>query len=205
MFWPTLREDELNLPSSIQRFPLRVSFVFGCCNLSSMKRSSMTSYEKEYMAIKASRKLCWFPALGTVEVELEGPQGERTFSVSPLQASVIALFQDQGSLNSRSCYCSQVQSTVLCILVTEIWTSDELANKLGVSGEMVRKGAGYWVANGTLRATFQGCTLVYEVSSGEDGNPTGEGRSIGELRKLRALILKLTARSGACFRRSCRR
>ncbi len=59
--------------------------------------SSMESYEKEYQAVKASRKLCWRPALGTVEVELEGPNGAQSFSVSPLQAAIIYLFQDQGT------------------------------------------------------------------------------------------------------------
>jgi hypothetical protein len=56
----------------------------------------MESYENEYQAVKASRKLFWRPALGTVEVELEGPHGAHTFTVSPLQAAVIYLFQEQG-------------------------------------------------------------------------------------------------------------
>ncbi len=58
---------------------------------------------------------------------------------------------------------------------TEIWPIEELAEKLGTTSEVVRKGAGYWVANGALRASFQGRSLVYEVSFGEEINPSGEG------------------------------
>ena len=58
---------------------------------------------------------------------------------------------------------------------TEIWPIEELAEKLGTGSEVVRKGAGYWVANGALRASFQGRSLVYEVSFGEEVNPSGEG------------------------------
>jgi anaphase-promoting complex subunit 2 len=64
----------------------------------------MESYEKEYRAVKASRKLCWRPALGTVEVELEGPHGAQDFSVSPLQAAIIYLFQEQGTPSSDNAF-----------------------------------------------------------------------------------------------------
>ncbi|ELR20860.1 anaphasepromoting complex subunit 2 isoform 2, putative [Acanthamoeba castellanii str. Neff] len=142
------RRLNTNINKTIQaKAPTGIAFV-----PSIPSPGSMESYEKEYQAVKASRKLCWRPALGTVEVELEGPHGAQSFSVSPLQAAIIYLFQDQ-----------------------EIWPIEELAEKLGTTSEVVRKGAGYWVANGALRASFQGRSLVYEVSFGEEVNPSGEG------------------------------
>jgi hypothetical protein len=63
---------------------------------------------------------------------------------------------------------------------TETWPIEELAAKLGVGSELVRKGAGYWVANGALRASFQDHSLVYEVSFGEEINPSGEGTVWGQ-------------------------
>ncbi len=54
-------------------------------------------YEAEYKMLKASRKLVWRRMLGTVEIELAFADGTREFSVSPLLASVISLFQEQGT------------------------------------------------------------------------------------------------------------
>lgn len=59
---------------------------------------AMENYEEEYKAVKASRKLCWLPALGTVEIELAGPNDEQqSFTVSPIQAAIIYQFQEQGA------------------------------------------------------------------------------------------------------------
>ncbi len=57
----------------------------------------MIDYEAEYKVLKASRRLVWRRMLGTVEIELAFANGTREFSVSPLLASVIGLFQEQGN------------------------------------------------------------------------------------------------------------
>lgn len=60
----------------------------------------------------------------------------------------------------------------------DTWAIDELTEKLGVTNsDVIRKGAGFWVANGALRACLQDGTLVYMVSFGENVIPTGEGKS----------------------------
>jgi len=56
-------------------------------------------YGAEYGKVKASRKLAWIGggSLGTVDLELDfGEDKPRPFSVTPLQASLILLFQEQG-------------------------------------------------------------------------------------------------------------
>jgi len=56
-------------------------------------------YGAEYGKVKASRRLAWIGggSLGTVDLELDfGEDEPRPFSVTPLQASLILLFQEQG-------------------------------------------------------------------------------------------------------------
>jgi anaphase-promoting complex subunit 2 len=59
----------------------------------------MESYAKSYEKLKPARQLQWLPHLGSVDLDLEFSDNSiRSFSISPLQASIIMLFQQKGKL-----------------------------------------------------------------------------------------------------------
>jgi len=77
MFWPALRDEKLIIPSELQR-------QFG-------------EYSLEYAKIKRGRKLAWLDHLGTVEIEVELEDRQITLEVSPIQAVVLQVFEEDGS------------------------------------------------------------------------------------------------------------
>ncbi|MEQ2211602.1 hypothetical protein XENOCAPTIV_009005, partial [Xenoophorus captivus] len=83
-FWPTLKEEKLELPACVCR--------------------AMEAYTRRYEKLKAMRTLSWKPHLGsvTLDVELE----DRTLTnltVSPIHAAIILHFQEKStSLSSGS-------------------------------------------------------------------------------------------------------
>ncbi|XP_028664582.2 anaphase-promoting complex subunit 2 [Erpetoichthys calabaricus] len=77
-FWPTLKEEKLELPPAI--------------------REVMDAYTKRYEKLKAMRTLSWKPHLGSVTLDLE--LADRTMSnlsVSPMHAAIILHFQDKNT------------------------------------------------------------------------------------------------------------
>ncbi|MED6231555.1 hypothetical protein ATANTOWER_027918 [Ataeniobius toweri] len=77
-FWPTLKEEKLELPACVCR--------------------AMEAYTRRYEKLKAMRTLSWKPHLGsiTLDVELE----DRTLTnltVSPIHAAIILHFQEKSS------------------------------------------------------------------------------------------------------------
>ncbi|KAL1920658.1 uncharacterized protein VTP21DRAFT_1035 [Calcarisporiella thermophila] len=75
LFWPNFRSEELQLPSSIQRW--------------------MDAYANSFQRLKAARKIAWLNHLGTVELELELEDRTLDFRVSPAHAALIYLFQER--------------------------------------------------------------------------------------------------------------
>lgn len=73
-FWPSLRDDEFNLPDPIQQL--------------------MKDYEAGFEGIKDMRKLHWLPALGRVTVALDFSDRSLELDVLPWQAAVIHAFQE---------------------------------------------------------------------------------------------------------------
>jgi anaphase-promoting complex subunit 2 len=59
-------------------------------------QEQFSSYANEYAKIKRGRKLTWMDHLGTVEVEIELADRELTIEVSPVQASVLYAFEENG-------------------------------------------------------------------------------------------------------------
>ncbi|KAL6069171.1 Anaphase-promoting complex subunit 2 [Balamuthia mandrillaris] len=110
LFWPPFRAEKVKLPPTVTNM--------------------MKSYEERYQLLKDNRQLTWHSHLGTVDLELEFPDGTtKQFSkVAPLQAAIINLFQDK-----------------------EHWTSDELASALEITTEVVKRRLGFWIAQGVLQ------------------------------------------------------
>ncbi|KAJ1696600.1 hypothetical protein LUZ63_005112 [Rhynchospora breviuscula] len=81
-FWPPIQEEELNIPSSVDRL--------------------LSDYGKRFHEIKAPRKLMWKKNLGTVKLELQFEDRSMQFTVSPVHAAIIMQFQEKPSWNSKS-------------------------------------------------------------------------------------------------------
>lgn len=56
----------------------------------------LEQYTKAYGKLKASRQLVWKNHLGNVDIELEFSEKTLSFSVSPVLATIIMYFQEQG-------------------------------------------------------------------------------------------------------------
>lgn len=97
-------------------------------------------YKAAYEKLKPTRKLNWKAHLGTVELELRRADGEPwVVSVTPIQATLALHFQDRSE-----------------------WTLAELAEKLRVPADMVRRRLRFWVNNGLLTQLPNGS---YRVST----------------------------------------
>ncbi|XP_014681229.1 PREDICTED: anaphase-promoting complex subunit 2-like isoform X2 [Priapulus caudatus] len=74
-FWPTFREDKLELPAGI--------------------KSSLDAYTKNFETLKGNRTLCWKPHLGLVSLEIELKDRKVHISCSPVHATIIMHFQEK--------------------------------------------------------------------------------------------------------------
>jgi hypothetical protein len=118
-------------------------------------------YNAQFTELRQARKLKCAPHLGIVDLELELNNGEtRSFSVSPVHATIIYHFQDRGmEFDSPAILC--VRACVqrcpygsVCLLDQESWSLSDLAQELecGDSLAILRRRVNYWVQQGILRA-----------------------------------------------------
>jgi len=105
-------------------------------------QKTLDLYKVEYEAFKASRKLTWKPFLGSIQLELE--LGDRTIplSVSPIQASIILFFQD-----------------------TDTWNIEELAQKMEIPVDSLRKKLAIWINNGIITESRKDVYQLIESKS----------------------------------------
>ena len=119
VFWPTFREEKLELPAQVKRFEkftnyskraikyflvfnvicLHFYFIFifiKSCFL--FFPSSMENYTEQYKSLKGSRTLNWKPHLGLVELDLELEDRTLSFTVTPARAATIMYFQQKREL-----------------------------------------------------------------------------------------------------------
>ncbi|PKA53427.1 Anaphase-promoting complex subunit 2 [Apostasia shenzhenica] len=81
-FWPTIQEESLHLPSSVEQV--------------------LSDYAEKFHEIKTPRKLLWKKNLGIVKLELQFDDRSVEFSVTPIHATIIMQFQDKTSWTSKS-------------------------------------------------------------------------------------------------------
>lgn len=126
-FWPSIKEDKLQVPQPV--------------------RNALESYKKVYETLKASRTLEWRQHVGAAEVELELNGRTATFSVSPILASLIWLFQEKG--------CIPVDSIMIYAdghsFSLESWSLEDLSVRLSVPTATVRRRLRYWQNHGVVR------------------------------------------------------
>lgn len=78
-FWPSLKQEDIILPAPVTE--------------------ALEKYTKAFEMIKGNRTLEWQKHIGTVKLEIEHGGVKASFSVSPIQATIIWHFQEQGELD----------------------------------------------------------------------------------------------------------
>ncbi|VEN58346.1 unnamed protein product [Callosobruchus maculatus] len=76
-FWPPFKEEKLELHTKVSE--------------------QMKKYTDAFETLKGSRTLCWKNHLGVVDVEIELAGRTTSFSVTPVQATVVMHFQDKST------------------------------------------------------------------------------------------------------------
>ncbi|CAD7695987.1 unnamed protein product [Ostreobium quekettii] len=90
-------------------------------------RQRLDVYADRYHQHKAPRKLVWRTGLGSVELAVTVGRTTRSFTVNPTYAMILYMFQ-----------------------ALSRWTPDDLARELGLTPQVLRAKALFWVNNGVL-------------------------------------------------------
>lgn len=128
LFWPAFREEQLKLPAVVA--------------------DAISRYEGVFSSLRADRKLTWLPHLGTVDVQLQLQDRVVEMTVSPAQASLIYVFEEQAT-----------------------WSVRDLARKLGQEESVARRGAVFWATQGVLREDSRDRFTLLEVAQEGGSKP----------------------------------
>ena len=143
LFWPSFRNDSLILPPAIVEL--------------------FDKFEEGYQNIKRDRKLEWIPFLGVVEIETELNGEQRSFSVNPLQATILYHFQDK----SKRYLCCSFCFLFLINVIKGTWTLAELHEVMGISVNELKRRIMFWVGNGILQQEASDTFRVRQQNDGE--------------------------------------
>jgi anaphase-promoting complex subunit 2 len=127
-------------------------------------QTELDQFSSEYGRLKNPRRLIWINQLGSVHLDLDvietrhdgTPVVEtKEFKVSPLLATLISYFEDKDE-----------------------WTSEDLANEVGVPEHIVQKKMFFWINNHVIRLLSGGSPMRYGVATHEHmlhgGNKFGD-------------------------------
>ena len=122
--WPQLPSETFEFPSEIA--------------------SEMARFEKQFMHLRAPRKLVWRPSLGFVTLDVHFPdQTLQNVTCTPLQATILLKFADR-----------------------DAWTISELAESLRVDPSTLRRRLGFWLQRGIVqKVAHDGEEDVFEAAS----------------------------------------
>lgn len=141
IFWPALQNEQLKHHSRIQ--------------------AELDQFSEEYGKLKNPRRLIWLNQLGNVELELDVVEQDdhgipctvtRTFSCSPLLATLISHFEDK-----------------------EQWTAEDLSNETGIPEHVIQKKMLYWIHNRVVRFTQSHGEASYELTTLEQWKEAESG------------------------------
>ncbi|WVQ81579.1 hypothetical protein IAT38_003703 [Cryptococcus sp. DSM 104549] len=138
LFWPNIPGSSLHLPPKLEK--------------------AQAAYEAAFHHFKPDKHLRFVQHLGTVSLTLTLTDRTITVDATPLQASIMELFESQ-----------------------DVWKAEALEEKLGVDGPQVRKALGWWAVQGVVKEEAGGWRLleVEEMEEeGEDG-VVGVGGEVG--------------------------
>lgn len=144
-FWP----ENLSMLSEEEMNKYRYSSDKDDSNkmkLPDIVQQAISSYTKCFETINANRTMYWIYSLGQVELDLEFSEDKKiSFTVSPIQASIIWNFQEKGT-----------------------WSINELSKKLSVPSTTLRRKILFWQNKGVLKETKNDIfTLVDDEQSTE--------------------------------------
>ena len=143
-FWP----ENLSMLSTEEMNKYRYSSDKDDSNkmkLPDIVQQAIYSYTKCFETINANRTMYWIYSLGQVELDLEFGDDKKiiTFTVSPIQASIIWHFQEKST-----------------------WSINELSKKLSLPSTTLRRKILFWQNKGILKETKNDVfTLVDEESN----------------------------------------
>lgn len=168
LFWPTFRDDYEHEPLKV---PPEVE-------------QTMSVYGKAFSNSKAGRSLVFMPQLGSVDLELEMDDGRvlEFNNITPLQATLINLFQEQ-----------------------ERWSLQELSEKTEVDEETLRRKIGFWVTNGLLREKRSEPDVWVLADKGDASQVTSPRESFGSGQASSPVLAGGRRRGGREFERRMRR
>ncbi|KAH9529840.1 Anaphase-promoting complex subunit 2 [Dermatophagoides farinae] len=86
------------------------------------------NYKKFFETLKGNRTVNWIQQLGMVKLELEFPNGSQEYSVRPIQAAIIHLFQRKNQ-----------------------WSTTAIAQELDVLPSVIRRNLSYWKNIGIVK------------------------------------------------------
>ncbi|OTF69528.1 anaphase-promoting complex subunit 2-like protein [Euroglyphus maynei] len=94
------------------------------------------NYKKVFETLKGNRTVNWIQQLGTVKLELEFRNGSHEYSVRPIQAAIIHLFERKNQ-----------------------WSMADMAQELDVLPSVLRRNLSYWKNIGII----QECDDLYKI------------------------------------------
>lgn len=74
----------------------------GICILMRLPLSAQAEYQRAFRTYKPDKKLRWLPQLGSVDLTIDLKDRSLSLQVTPLQASVLELFNQQGAISPYS-------------------------------------------------------------------------------------------------------
>nr|CAI5848292.1 unnamed protein product [Callosobruchus analis] len=126
-FWPPFKEEKLELHSKVTE--------------------QMKKYTDAFETLKGSRTLCWKNHLGVVDVEIELAGRTTSFSVTPVQATVVMHFQDKST-----------------------WELEELSKEMQCPPTILRRKIGFWQSHGVIAETSPDVFCIQEDQENKDVN-----------------------------------
>lgn len=185
LFWPPFRDEPLTLHPTVQQYTShdflvhihRVSFetyvscacscVFLICEL-----SQLNVFNELYQQQKQSCKLVWKPQIGSVELEvsLAGHSEAKMFTVSPLLATILLHFQDQRTKTFFSRFLVLFSKLMKHRFCKATWPRTELAAKVGISPDALKRKIMFWIHNGIIREADGDVYQLRDCSSNSDQN-----------------------------------
>jgi anaphase-promoting complex subunit 2 len=107
-----------------------------------LKHRAATEYETAFHHFKPDKHLRWVQSLGTVQLSVELEDRVVEVNATPLQASLIELFEQQ-----------------------DYWVVEDLTDRLGVSAEDVEGGLLFWSAESVLAQEKIGWRLLERLEA----------------------------------------
>ena len=145
IFWPSLQNETLKHHPRLQQH--------------------LNNFGDAYFKLKNPRKLNWIYQLGSVELDLDviSDSSDRvvvtkTFTCSPLQATLLQHFEDK-----------------------DCWTSDELSNETCVPEHVIQKRMSFWINNRVVKLVSDVSSSTYKLLCPDDMESEHSDPSLGNM------------------------